>query len=168
MRSLQTELPLCSERSSGSWVRLPVITTTLMFVAATRGLLSLTLSKLGSPSLDRGSEVSPARVADWGCFLTEATRSRRRVRGLALDALALGTPVALVDLGRADDRRREIGRRRSAGAKLGDAEAQYAVGDLEAVVELLEQLHGAVELEQVVVGIGALAHLEGGRPHAPV
>src|SRR5215207_6688649 len=34
MRSLQTELPLARERSSGSAVRLPVRTTRLMLVAA--------------------------------------------------------------------------------------------------------------------------------------
>src|SRR5262245_16533046 len=130
MRSLQTELPLCRERSSGSVVRLPVITTTLMFVAATRGLLSL--SKLGSPGLDRGSEVSPYRVADWDRFLTETGRSchgaRVARRFLALDAL--GAALGVVRLGSADDRRREVGRRRRARSHLGDAEAQHAVGDL--------------------------------------
>jgi hypothetical protein len=35
MRMLHTDMPLGSERSSGSAVRFPVITTLLMFVAAT-------------------------------------------------------------------------------------------------------------------------------------
>ena len=40
IRRLQTDMPLGSERSSGSRVRFPVITTRLMFVAATVRLLS--------------------------------------------------------------------------------------------------------------------------------
>jgi hypothetical protein len=40
MRRLQTDMPLGSERSSGSAVRFPVITTLLMFVAATALFLS--------------------------------------------------------------------------------------------------------------------------------
>jgi hypothetical protein len=38
MRKLHTEEPLGSERSSGSAVRFPVITTLLMLVAATAAL----------------------------------------------------------------------------------------------------------------------------------
>jgi hypothetical protein len=44
MRSLQTDVPLGSERSSGSAVRFPVITTLLMFVAATAVPFSLSSS----------------------------------------------------------------------------------------------------------------------------
>src|SRR3954470_3356062 len=49
-RSEHTEVPLCSERSSGSRVRLPVRTTRLMLVAATGGsfrLLRLLESSFG-------------------------------------------------------------------------------------------------------------------------
>jgi hypothetical protein len=38
MRRLHTDMPLGSDRSSGSAVRFPVITTLLMFVAATAPL----------------------------------------------------------------------------------------------------------------------------------
>src|SRR5437763_11994655 len=55
MRRLQTDMPLGSERSSGSAVRFPVITTLLMFVAAT------TLSfQLVARSLRRHAAFSPS------------------------------------------------------------------------------------------------------------
>src|SRR6266480_2576745 len=53
MRRLHTDIPLGSERSSGSVVRFPVMTTLLMFVAATArlpsGLCFASYLRLGSP-----------------------------------------------------------------------------------------------------------------------
>jgi hypothetical protein len=61
-RSEHTDMPLGSERSSGSRVRFPVRTTRLMFVAATKGLLST--AKAGEarcrPSLGVGAAVIAA------------------------------------------------------------------------------------------------------------
>jgi hypothetical protein len=46
--------------------------------------------------------------------------------------------------------------------------AQDAVGDLQVVVQLLEQRARAAELDQVVVRLGVLAHLVGGGTRAPL
>src|SRR5215211_9417167 len=62
----------------------------------------------------------------------------------------------------------EVRRGWRALAQLDDPEAVHAVRDLERVVELPEQLGRAVELEQVVVGVAALAHLVSRRAQAPV
>src|SRR5918999_5935515 len=66
-RSEHTDMPLDVERSSGSRVRLPVMITRLMLVAATEGLLStsLTYQKARWPSLGvlPATTVKRAQVA---------------------------------------------------------------------------------------------------------
>src|SRR5215218_4974764 len=62
----------------------------------------------------------------------------------------------------------EVRRGRRALAQLDDPEAVDAVRDLERVVELAEQLRRTVELQQVVVGVAALAHLVRRWAQAPV
>src|SRR5437763_4745241 len=68
MRMLQTDIPLGSERSSGSAVRFPVMTTLLMFVAATARLPSgfvLFAPRLASGAARGGAEdVVPVGRAD--------------------------------------------------------------------------------------------------------
>ena len=54
------------------------------------------------------------------------------------------------------------------GPELDDPVAQDAVRDLQVVVELLEQLVLAPELDEVVVRLGLLAHLVGGLAGTPV
>src|SRR5215210_4557668 len=76
MRRLHTDIPLGSERSSGSRVRLPVSTTRLMFVAATAWLLSDASLDSRTPSLDRGSD-RPATVPQ---VAAKSSRSRDEVR----------------------------------------------------------------------------------------
>ena len=63
---------------------------------------------------------------------------------------------------------RRSGGARRARAELDDPEAQDAVRDLQVVVQLLEQRGRAAELEQVVVGLGVLAHLVDRGAVAPV
>src|SRR4051794_34998395 len=84
-------------------------------------------------------------------------------RGRAARGLLLGFAG-----GGAGRRGAEVRRVRGARAQLDHAEAQNAVGDLEGVIQRLERLGGRVELDQVVVGLGLLADLEGRLPHAPV
>jgi hypothetical protein len=55
---LHTDMPLGSERSSGSAVRLPVITTLLMLVAATALFLSSRLAPAGRAEL-RVFQIEP-------------------------------------------------------------------------------------------------------------
>src|SRR5438067_10707578 len=68
MRRLHTDIPLGSERSSGSAVRFPVMTTLLMFVAATARLPSgfvLFAPRLASGAARGGAEdVVPGGRAD--------------------------------------------------------------------------------------------------------
>src|SRR5215210_1099112 len=141
MRSEHTDMPLGSERSSGSRVRLPVRTTRLMFVAATEWLLSQTSLDSRTPSLDRGSDP----LATVPQVAAKSSRSRDEV-WLGLFRLAHG--------GGRCGRGAHLGRRGRAGAELDDPEAQDAVRDLQRVVELLEQVVATVELEQVVVRVG--------------
>src|SRR5829696_2228848 len=71
-------------------------------------------------------------------------------------------------LGGRGGRSGEVRRAGRALAQLDDAEAVDAVRDLQRVVELVEQVRRALELDQVVVGVAALAHLVGGRAQTPV
>src|SRR5919109_1322946 len=76
-RSLQTEVPLGSERSSGSVVRFPVMITRLMFVAAMRGrLLSRwrgSVGRLVRPSVDLAPDGSSGQAG----FSAVLLQSRR-------------------------------------------------------------------------------------------
>src|SRR3954451_22816339 len=79
-RSLQTEVPLGSERSSGSAVRLPVMITRLMFVAAMRGRLLSgwrgSVGRLVRPSVDLPSDGS-CEQAGFSAVLLQSRREER-------------------------------------------------------------------------------------------
>jgi hypothetical protein len=79
MRSEQTDMPLGSDRSSGSRVRFPVRTTRLMLVAATMGLLSFCLTKFGWPSL--GADPERFATASQVGRISWQSRCRRRAAG---------------------------------------------------------------------------------------
>src|SRR5271154_4922353 len=87
MRSLHTDVPLGSDRSSGSAVRFPVITTLLMLVAATGSRpFSLLLVRSGALCL-RSSASFESRAAcgrnfpDRSCRCRLLRRSPRPRRG---------------------------------------------------------------------------------------
>src|SRR5215217_758411 len=164
MRREQTDMPLGSERSSGSRVRFPVRTTRLMLVAATRGSFPSLTKSFGWPSLG----VRPARSATASQVgrISWQSRCSRRGRGTAAAGSAL-------DLGRLlgggrGGRLAQVRRRGRALAQLDDPEAVDAVRDLQRVVELVEQVGRALELEQVVVRVPALADLVRRGAQAPV
>src|SRR5688572_14339667 len=124
MRRLHTDMPLGSERSSGSRVRFPVRMTRLMLVAAmVCGLLSAT-NETRSPSLGRGPERFAPRP--WN------------LRGLLAAGGRLGGRLGAVG----DSRGAKVRRRRRAGGELDDAVADDRVRDPQGAVEPLEQRLG--------------------------
>src|ERR1700690_1353299 len=96
MRSLHTDVPLGSERSSGSAVRFPVRTTRLMLVAATASNpFSLFLARLSAPRVGCRSESRAGRGRD-------ARAARREPRSLRGSLGPRGGAEHLVPVRRAD------------------------------------------------------------------
>src|SRR3978361_723408 len=91
-RSLQTEVPLGSERSSGSAVRLPVMITRWMLFAAMRGRLLSgwrgSVGRLVRPSVDLASDGS-RRQAGFSALLLQSRREERATDGEARPERAL-------------------------------------------------------------------------------
>src|SRR5205823_2952642 len=127
IRRLHTDMPLGSVRSSGSAVRFPVITTLLMFVAATVWFLSLLFQGLSAP----------LRVP-------QSSRARRRHRAIRRAPIPLFGGAALVR-GRAKD---------VVPIRRGDAEAARLVLKMMAHVALAQhppERAARAEVMQVVV-----------------
>ena len=130
---LADRVPLGVERSSGSLVRFPVITTTLMFGLPQDQLLFLSVP----------NAILSRRTAVLSPGGEESRKLRERVSASNSSALArrgrrttLATPRRRLREAGARRRGRD---RRCLGIDPEDPEAQHSVGDLEAVVELLEQ-----------------------------